>query len=45
MLDRITAFMSLVEGHAEYVMDAVGADVIPTLPTIREHLAMAKKLK
>src|SRR5262249_3609983 len=37
VLDRITAFMSLVEGHAEYVMDAVGPEVIPTLATIRER--------
>jgi coenzyme F420 biosynthesis associated uncharacterized protein len=37
ILDRITAFMSLVEGHAEYVMDAADADVIPSLPTIRER--------
>jgi coenzyme F420 biosynthesis associated uncharacterized protein len=36
VLDRITAFMSLVEGHAEYVMDAVDTDVIPSLPAIRE---------
>ncbi|MBI1758741.1 MAG: zinc-dependent metalloprotease [Actinobacteria bacterium] len=35
ILDRLTAFMSLVEGHAEYVMDAVSADVIPSIPTIR----------
>lgn len=35
VLDRITAAMSLVEGHAEYVMDAVGADVIPSVASIR----------
>src|SRR5436305_1940463 len=34
VLDRITAFMSLVEGHAEYVMDAVGPDVIPCFATL-----------
>src|SRR3954464_299503 len=28
-LDRVTAVMSLVEGHAEYVMDGVGPDVVP----------------
>ena len=29
VLDRVTAVMSLVEGHAEYVMDGVGPDVVP----------------
>ena len=29
VLDRITAFMSLVEGHAEYVMNAVPGDGHP----------------
>jgi coenzyme F420 biosynthesis associated uncharacterized protein len=35
ILDRLTAVMSLLEGHAEHVMDAVGPDVIPTVATIR----------
>ena len=30
ILDRVTAFMSVVEGHAEFVMNAVSSDVIPT---------------
>ena len=30
VLDRVTAFMSLVEGHAEYVMNAVSPSVIPS---------------
>jgi coenzyme F420 biosynthesis associated uncharacterized protein len=34
IIDRITAFMSLVEGHAEYVMNAVSPAVIPTQPVI-----------
>ena len=33
VLDRVTAVMSLVEGHAEYVMDGVGPDVVPTVRT------------
>jgi coenzyme F420 biosynthesis associated uncharacterized protein len=36
VMDRLTAYMSLIEGHAEYVMNAVGPDVIPSLPRIRE---------
>jgi coenzyme F420 biosynthesis associated uncharacterized protein len=34
-VDRITAVMSLIEGHAEVVMDGVGPDVIPTVAEIR----------
>ncbi len=33
--DDIAALMSVVEGHADVVMDEVGPQVIPTLPTIR----------
>ncbi|MCU1591263.1 MAG: hypothetical protein JWP11_2519 [Frankiales bacterium] len=35
VLDRVTAFMSLLEGHAEHVMDGVGPSVVPTVTTIR----------
>jgi coenzyme F420 biosynthesis associated uncharacterized protein len=35
ILDRITAVMSLLEGHADYVMDGVGPAVIPSVATIR----------
>ena len=27
--------MTLIEGHAEHVMDEVGADVLPSLPRLR----------
>jgi coenzyme F420 biosynthesis associated uncharacterized protein len=37
VLDRVTAFMSLLEGHAEHVMDGVGPQVVPTVATIRER--------
>jgi coenzyme F420 biosynthesis associated uncharacterized protein len=43
VLDRLTAFMSLVEGHAEYVMDAVDIGVIPTLSTIRARFQQRRK--
>ncbi|WP_436774243.1 zinc-dependent metalloprotease [Yinghuangia sp. YIM S09857] len=36
ILHRITAVMSLLEGHADYVMDGVGPQVIPTVAEIRE---------
>lgn len=35
MLDRLTAVMSLLEGHADVVMDGVGPSVIPTVDVIR----------
>ncbi len=34
-VDRITAVMSLLEGHADVVMDGVGPEVIPTVEEIR----------
>ncbi|MDX6285917.1 MAG: hypothetical protein QOG53_1402 [Frankiales bacterium] len=37
VLDRITALMSLLEGHAEHVMDAVGPEVVPSVATIRKR--------
>jgi coenzyme F420 biosynthesis associated uncharacterized protein len=43
VLDRITAVMSLVEGHAEYVMDGVGPDVVPTVATLRKRFAPRRK--
>jgi coenzyme F420 biosynthesis associated uncharacterized protein len=35
VLDRITALMTLLEGHAEFVMDGVGPRVVPTVAQIR----------
>jgi coenzyme F420 biosynthesis associated uncharacterized protein len=35
LVERMQATMTLVEGHAEHVMDAVGADVLPSLPRLR----------
>lgn len=32
---RLTAMMSLLEGHADFVMDAAGPEIIPSLPQIR----------
>ena len=37
VLDRLTAIMSLLEGHADVVMDGVGPSVIPTVALIRER--------
>ena len=35
ILDRLTAVMTLVEGHGDYVMDAVGPTVVPSVAEIR----------
>ncbi|MFC7550297.1 zinc-dependent metalloprotease [Plantactinospora sp. GCM10030261] len=35
VLDRLTAMMTLLEGHAEFVMDGVGPEVIPSVESIR----------
>lgn len=36
ILGRLTAVMSLLEGHADYVMDGVGPRVVPSVVEIRE---------
>jgi coenzyme F420 biosynthesis associated uncharacterized protein len=37
ILERLTAVMTLVEGHGDYVMDAVGPRVVPSVAEIRER--------
>jgi len=37
VVERITAVMSLLEGHADVVMDGVGPQVIPSVETIRKE--------
>jgi coenzyme F420 biosynthesis associated uncharacterized protein len=43
ILDRITALMSLLEGHADFVMDGVGPSVIPSVATIRTKFQTRRK--
>ena len=43
ILDRITALMSLLEGHADFVMDGVGPSVIPSVSTIRSKFQTRRK--
>jgi len=43
IMDEITALMSLVEGHAEYVMDAVGPEVVPSVAAIRAKFDKRRK--
>ena len=35
VLDRLLALTTLLEGHADHVMDAVGPEMVPTVETIR----------
>lgn len=37
LLSHLTAVMSLLEGHANVVMDAVDASIVPTVKTIRQR--------
>jgi coenzyme F420 biosynthesis associated uncharacterized protein len=38
-LDKLTAVMSLLEGHADVVMDAVADDVIPNVEVLRQRMS------
>ena len=42
-MDRVTAFMSLLEGHAEHVMDGVGPSVVPSVRVIRKKFDQRRK--
>ena len=44
-LDRVTGFMSLLEGHAEHVMDGVGPSVVPTVQHIRDRFEQKRRDK
>jgi coenzyme F420 biosynthesis associated uncharacterized protein len=37
-LDRLQAVMAVIEGHAEHVMDAAGAEILPSVPALRVAL-------
>ncbi len=45
LLDRMQATMAVVEGHAEHVMDAVGADVLPALERLRSALERRRRTR
>lgn len=38
LLDRVQGVMGVIEGHAEHVMDVVGAEVLPSLHELRAAL-------
>ena len=43
VLDRLLALTTLLEGHAEHVMDEVGPAVVPTVATIRERFGARRR--
>jgi coenzyme F420 biosynthesis associated uncharacterized protein len=43
ILDRVTGVMSLLEGHADVVMDGVGPSVIPSVGSIRARFDQRRK--
>jgi len=43
IMDRVTGMMSLLEGHADVVMDGVGPQVIPTVAAIRKSFNQRRK--
>ena len=43
IVDKMTGIMSLLEGHADVVMDGVGPEVIPTVDEIRKKFTQRRK--
>ncbi|SDD82751.1 putative hydrolase/uncharacterized protein, coenzyme F420 biosynthesis associated [Actinokineospora iranica] len=43
VFDRLIALSTLLEGHADHVMDAVGPMVVPTVSTIRERFTVRRR--
>jgi coenzyme F420 biosynthesis associated uncharacterized protein len=45
LVEKMQATMSLIEGHAEHTMDAVGAEVLPSLPRLRTALNQRRETR
>ncbi len=43
LVERMQSTMSLVEGHAEHTMDAVGEGVLPSLPRLRAAMTRRRE--
>jgi coenzyme F420 biosynthesis associated uncharacterized protein len=43
VFDRLLALSTLLEGHADYVMDAVGPEVVPSVAAIRRRFTVRRK--
>ena len=45
LVERMQSAMSLIEGHAEHVMDAVGAEVLPSLARLRAAMTQRRETR
>jgi coenzyme F420 biosynthesis associated uncharacterized protein len=45
LVERLQSAMSLIEGHAEHVMDAVGAEVLPSLSRLRAAMTRRRETR
>lgn len=45
LVEKMQATMSLIEGHAEHVMDAVGAEALPSLPRMRAAMNRRRRTR
>jgi coenzyme F420 biosynthesis associated uncharacterized protein len=45
LVEQMQATMSLVEGHAEHVMDAVGAEALPSLDQMRTAMTRRRRAR
>ncbi|HYM45728.1 MAG TPA: zinc-dependent metalloprotease [Solirubrobacteraceae bacterium] len=45
LVERMQSAMSLIEGHAEHTMDAVGAEVLPSLPRLRAAMTRRREAR
>ncbi len=43
LVEQMQAAMSLIEGHAEHTMDAIGAEVLPSLPQLRAAMTRRRE--
>ena len=43
VLDRLLALSTLLEGHADHVMDAAGPEVVPSVVTIRNRFTVRRR--
>ena len=45
LIDRLQATMAMIEGHAEHVMDAVGAETLPSLSRMRTAMNRRRRVR
>lgn len=43
LIERLQSVMAVLEGHAEHVMDAVGTELLPSLPRLREAMSRRRR--